>query len=99
MIKDLIKQWQIILGIDEWEIDTQRIDASQIMYDDQDYFIGIERRFNNQTATIYHDIDLYEEAIVHELLHIKHRRIPGTTFEKYEQFICWKTEEYLREFK
>lgn len=95
-MEELIKTWQIKLGIKDWNVTTQRIHSSQIVYDDQDYFIGIERDFDNQTAIIYHDVDLCEEAIVHELLHIKHRRIPGTTFEEYEQFICWKTDEYLK---
>ena len=94
-MEHLIERWKPILQIEDWEITTQRIESSQIDYADQDYFIGIERNFDNQTAIIYHDVDLYEEAIVHELLHIKHRRIPGTTFEEYEEFICMKTDEYM----
>ncbi len=94
-MKHLIEHWKPILQIEDWEITTQRIESGQIDYDDQNYFIGIERNFDNQTAIIYHDVDLYEEAIVHELLHIKHRRIPGTTFEEYEEFICMKKDEYM----
>ena len=91
----LIEHWKPILQIEDWEITTQCIESDQIDYDDQDYFIGIERDFENKTAIIYHDVDLYEEAIVHELLHIKHRRIPGTAFEDYEAFICRETDKCL----
>lgn len=94
-MKHLIEHWKPILQIEDWEITTQRIESGQIDYDDQNYFIGIERNFDNQTAIIYHDVDLYEEAIVHELLHIKYRRIPGTTFEDYEAFICRETDKRL----
>ena len=80
-MEGVIKKWQTRLQIEDWDINTQRIESGQIDYDDQNYFIGIERNFDNQTAIIYHDIDLYEEAIVHELLHIVYRRSPGTTFE------------------
>lgn len=99
MKDNIIEYWKLILEISDWEVTTQRIEKNQIEYDDQKYFIGIERDFNNKKAIIYHDIDLYEEAILHELLHIKHKRIPGTTFEEYEEFICRETDEYLEEFR
>ena len=94
-MKHLIEHWKSILQIEDWEITTQRIESGQIDYDDQDYFIGIERDFENKTGIIYHDVDLYEEAIVHELLHVKHEQLPGTMFEEYEEFICMKTDEYM----
>jgi hypothetical protein len=94
-MEKIIEHWKSILQIEDWEITTQRIEPSQIDYDNQDYFIGIERNFKNQIAIIYHDVDLYEEAIVHELLHVKHEQLPGNTFEEYEEFICMKTDEYM----
>jgi|15BtaG_2_1085339.scaffolds.fasta_scaffold00118_35 hypothetical protein len=70
-VQAIIKYWQKELGITDWVITTQRIESGQIDYDDQNYFIGIERNFDNQTAIIYHDVDLYEEAIIHELVHVQ----------------------------
>ena len=97
-MEKIIENWKSILQIEDWEITTQSVKPGQIDYDDQDYFIGIERNFKNQTAIIYHDVDLYEKAIIHELLHVKHEQLPETTFEEYEEFICMKTDEYLLEY-
>jgi extradiol dioxygenase family protein len=49
-MKHLIEHWKPILQIEDWEITTQRIESGQIDYDDQNYFIGIERNFENKTA-------------------------------------------------
>ena len=94
-MKHLIEHWKSILQIEDWEITTQRIESGQIDYDDQNYFIGIERDFENKTGIIYHDVDLYEEAIVHELLHVKYPQLENQTYDEYEAFICWKTDRYL----
>lgn len=71
-IKELIKEWQDKLEILHWNITTERIDPKQVIHDGEDYFIGIVRDWDNRKGIIYHDIDLYEEAIVHELLHIRY---------------------------
>jgi len=68
----LIGHWQKELGIESWNIATERIFADQIDYNGEDYFIGISRDCSKKEATIHHDVDLYEEAIVHELLHIRY---------------------------
>lgn len=68
----IIKNWQDKLGIPEWDITLESIHPKQIEYNGEKYFIGITRDFKNKTGVIYHDIDLYEEAIIHELLHVRY---------------------------
>ena len=70
--KQTIKKWQDKLEIPEWDITLESIYPEQIEYSGEKYFIGITRDFKNKTGVIYHDIDLYEEAIIHELLHVRH---------------------------
>ena len=71
-MEKLIKYWQEKLKLNEWNIMAKRILPDQIVYNGEAYFIGITRDNKNKKATIYHDIDLYEEAIIHELLHLKY---------------------------
>ena len=71
-IKELIKEWQNKLEILHWNITTERIDPKQVIHDGEDYFIGIAIDWDSLRGVIYHDIDLYEEAIVHELLHVRY---------------------------
>ena len=68
----IIKNWQNKLGISEWGITLESIHPEQIEYNGENYFIGITRDFKNKNGVIYHDIDLYEEAIIHELLHVRY---------------------------
>ena len=61
----------------EWDITTEAIDPEQVTYpddcqDEEQFFIGIHIDHTNYKAVIYHDRPLYEEAIVHELLHVKY---------------------------
>ena len=67
-----ISKWQQCLGIEEWDISTEEIDLDKVTieYNGHTYFVGIFRDFDNKTAIIYHDIELDEESIIHELLHI-----------------------------
>ena len=71
-IKELIKEWQDKLDIAHWNITTEKIDPKQVIHDGEDYFIGIAIDWDTLKGVIYHDIDLNEEAIVHELLHIRY---------------------------
>ena len=84
----LIKSWAERLGVDDWDIRTERIDPLQIEYNGEDYFVGIERDFDGRKAVIYHDIPLDEESIVHELLHIAFSQAEDEDYEEYEQFIA-----------
>ena len=67
-----INKWKNKLGIPNWDITTERITPGQIEYSGEEYFIGITRDFKKKKGIIYHDIDLYEEAIIHELLHVRY---------------------------
>lgn len=83
-----INWWKDKFDISHWDIELERIVPEQVMYDDQQYFIGISRNFDKSYAIISHDIPLCEEAIVHELLHIilPHPRV-YETFDEYEERI------------
>jgi len=94
-VNGLIKQWQSKLRIEDWTIRTEQISPESVDYNDENYFIGIERDFESKIGIIYHDVELYEEAIVHELLHIVYPQLPDQTFEEYERFIEWKTVRTL----
>ena len=67
-----IQKWQNKLEISDWDITTERIKPEQIVYNGETYFIGITRDFKNKIGVISHDIDLYEEAVIHELLHVRY---------------------------
>ena len=74
---NIIKKWQDYLDLNDWKITTNEIEKEQVMYDedvteDDRYFIGVETNNNVKSAVIYHDRDLYDEAVVHELLHVKY---------------------------
>jgi hypothetical protein len=91
----LIKSWAERLGVDDWDIRTERIDPSQIEYNGEDYFVGIERDFDGRKAVIYHDIPLDEESIVHELLHISFPQSEAESYEEYEEFIARATKDTI----
>jgi hypothetical protein len=87
--QSIIRYWQNQLGIEDWVISTESINPETVSYDDQDYFIGIQRDFNNKVGVIYHDIPLKEIDICHELLHIKHpeEQFPDLDYYEYEDWI------------
>ena len=91
----LIKSWAERLGVDDWDIRTERINPLQIEYNGEDYFVGIERDFDGRKAVIYHDIPLDEESIVHELLHIAFSQAEDEDYEEYEQFIAKMTKDTI----
>ncbi len=87
-ISDTIRYWQGVLDIKDWDISIQRIYQEQVIYNGEDYFIGITRDFDKKEAIINHDIDLTEESIVHELLHVAHPT-------KDEHWINETTKQYI----
>lgn len=95
---EIIKKWQHIFRLKDWKITTNKIPSESIIYNGEDYFIGIHRDFSRKLAVIYHDINLTEEAIIHELLHIVFP-LPNEdeTFEDYERWITDVTENLANE--
>jgi len=89
-MKDRITYWQKELEISDWEITTERISPDQVTYPIElicdKYFIGIVKDHRSKTATIYHDVDLCENAIIHELLHVRYPT-------RSEDWVNKKTEE------
>ena len=83
-----IQEWQTKLGISQWDITTEKIDPKQVIYEGEKYFIGISIDWENSSGVIYHDIDLTEESIIHELLHIRYPK-------KNEEWINETTTQYL----
>jgi len=73
----MIDKWKGLLSLNEWTIKTIEIDPRAVTYNTDcpskdRYFVGIESDHHGGIATIYHDIPLTEEDIVHELLHVKY---------------------------
>ena len=87
-VSETIRYWQEVLDIKDWDISTQRIYREQVIYNGEDYFIGISRDFDKKEAIINHDIDLTEESIVHELLHVAYP-------EKNEAWVNETTNQYM----
>ena len=94
-MKPLIDSWVKRLGLEDWRISTERIDPDSIDYNGEDYFVGIERDFDDRNAVIYHDIPLDEESIVHELLHICFPQADDESYEEYEKFIAQATKDTI----
>lgn len=92
-----LNKWKSKLDLDDWSIYFERISPEEVLYnddvpDDDRYFIGIEIRQESKVGVIYHDVDLFEEAIVHELLHIKYP-------DRKEYWINENTKELLNQNK
>ena len=71
----MINKWLKKLELTEWTIELEPLSNEQVLCDcpkEDCYFIGIDRDFKNKSAVIFHDRDLTEEDIIHELLHIKY---------------------------
>ena len=73
----LVHKWQSKLELKEWSFIIDEIQPTQVTYDNDcpvkdRYFIGIEIDKENKIGTIYHDRELTEADIIHELLHVKY---------------------------
>ncbi len=92
----MITKWQKILGLNDWEITSQRIDRDQVTFPDEilpkdRYFTGITVEDDGMKGTIYHDDELTEEAVIHEMLHLRFPDkdedwVNGLTFALVERF-------------
>ena len=87
-MNEMIKEWQDKLQISHWDITTEKIDPEQVIYEGETYFIGISIDWDNLSGVIYHDIDLTEESIIHELLHIRYST-------ENEDWINETTKQYI----
>ena len=87
-MNEMIKEWQEKLQISHWDITTEKIDPKQVVYEGETYFIGISIDWDNLSGVIYHDIELTEESIVHELLHIRYST-------ENEDWINETTKQYI----
>ena len=72
-----ISKWQSKLELNEWSFPIQAIKPEQVNYDNDcpvkdRYFVGIGIDKENKIGTIYHDRELTESDIIHELLHVKY---------------------------
>ena len=96
-MEKMLKEWMKILRLQDWNITLERIHPEQVEYDGESYFIGIARDFGQKTAVIYHDVDLDEESIIHELLHIVFP-VPqeDETYEDYERWIAEAAENLMK---
>ena len=72
----MINKWKKLLLLDDWDIRVESINPNAVMYDsdcpsEERYYVGVQPDHNTRTATIYHDRELTERDVIHELLHIK----------------------------
>jgi hypothetical protein len=77
----MIDKWQKILSLNDWTIVTEPIEPESVTYDpvcpvEDRYYVGVHTKhlpgFNKQMATIYHDRELTERDVIHELLHVRY---------------------------
>mgnify|MGYP003657149251 FL=1 len=76
-MSSLLDKWQSKLNLKGWSFPIQEIQPTQVVYNNDcpvkdRYFVGIEIDKENKIGTIYHDRELTEADIIHELLHVKH---------------------------
>jgi len=88
-----IEYWKNTLDLHEWCIESERIPRKAVVYSEEvppedRYFVGIEINRENKTATIYHDRFLTEEAVIHELLHVRYPK-------EDEDWINETTKQYI----
>ena len=77
MPSDLLDKWQSKLELKGWSFIIDEIQPTQVVYNNDcpvkdRYFVGIEIDKENKVGTIYHDRELTEADIIHELLHVKY---------------------------
>jgi hypothetical protein len=71
----MINKWLKKLKLTEWTVRLEPLDNEQVVCDcppEDCYFVGVKYDSFTKEAVIYHDRDLTEEDIVHELLHVKY---------------------------
>jgi len=91
-MNNLVDKWQSKLNLKEWSFPIQEIQPTQVLYDNDcpvkdRYFVGIEIDKENKIGTIYHDRELTEADIIHELLHVKYPEKDEDWINKTENII------------
>ena len=91
-MNNLIHKWQSKLNLKEWSFPIQEIQPKQVLYDNDcpvkdRYFVGIQIDQQNKIGTIYHDRELTEADIIHELLHVKYPEKDEDWINKTENII------------
>ena len=77
-LKKTIKKWAYIFDLVDKNIKTKRIDREQVTFPSDisevdRYYVGVSVIEDN--VTIYHDRDLTEEDIIHELIHVAYPKL------------------------
>lgn len=98
-IKQTIEKYQKELGLTNLKIRTESIMREQVMFPKDiplkdKYYVGV--CLEGDIATIYHDRDLFEEDIVHELLHLAN---PDKKGQEGEDWINAETEKLIKNNK
>ena len=73
---DLITYWKSLLKITDWVILCESISELQVVdmlenNTNGHEFVGIAINFEEKRGVIYHTRPLYEDDIIHELLHVR----------------------------
>jgi hypothetical protein len=73
----MIDKWRTILSLDDWIITTESIDPKSVTYDmdcpsEDRYCVGIVSHGEIKEAILYHDRELTERDVIHELLHVRY---------------------------
>jgi len=84
---ELIEEWKTKLGISNWCITTEKINPTA-RNNKEEYSIITSIDWDNLSGVIHHDIDLTEETIIRELLHVRYP-------EENEDWINEMTKQYI----
>jgi len=90
--EDSINYWKGMLEIKEWDITTKEIDPKSVTYDsdcstEDRYFVGIETDHQNKKGTIYHDRDITDRDVIHELLHVRYPNASESWVNEMEEIL------------
>jgi len=83
----LIKKWQYHLGLQDWNIIVEEISENQVIdiyskrIDESGEFVGINRNFKNKEAILYTTRHIYEDDVIHELIHLRFPKMNETNVE------------------
>lgn len=93
MYSHIIDKYKESIGLNEWTIKSESISKDQVTYDsdvpiEDRYFIGISIDNESMIGTIYHDRDMTDEDIIHELLHVKYPSLSEKEINNLTNFFC-----------